>query len=51
MIHDNNYGGYILSLLNKTRFVKSWCGGKYKEKSIIIYGDAGLGKSFLSDYI
>ena len=51
MNNNDNYGGYILSLLNKTRFVKNWCDGKYKERSIIIYGNNGLGKSMLSEYI
>ena len=46
-----NYGGHILSLLNKKRFIKQWLNGKYSEKSIIIYGQSGIGKTSLADYI
>jgi hypothetical protein len=46
-----NYGEYILSILNKKRFVKQWLDGKYLEKPIIIYGESGIGKTSLVDYI
>jgi len=46
-----NYGEHILSLLNKKRFIKQWLNGKYSEKSIIIYGQSGIGKTSLVDYI
>tara|TARA_Y100000389_G_scaffold198139_1_gene234090 strand:+ start:1987 stop:3204 length:1218 start_codon:yes stop_codon:yes gene_type:complete len=48
---NDKYGGEILSILNKKRFVKQWVEGKYKEKQIIIYGKHGIGKTFLSEYI
>jgi len=47
----DNYGEYILSLLNKKRFVKQWLTGKYYEKPIIIYGISGIGKTSLNDHI
>ena len=46
-----NYGEHILSLLNKKRFIKQWLNGKYSEKPIIIYGQSGIGKTSLVDYI
>ena len=46
-----NYGEYILSILNKKRFVKQWIEGKYLEKPIILYGENGIGKTSLVDYI
>ena len=46
-----NYGEHILSLLNKKRFIKQWLNGKYSEKPIIIYGNSGIGKTSLTDYI
>ena len=47
----DNYGEDILKILNKKRFIKEWIDGKYKEKSISIYGSDGIGKTYLSDYI
>jgi hypothetical protein len=46
-----NYGEHILSLLNKKRFIKQWLNSKYSEKPIIIYGNSGIGKTSLTDYI
>jgi len=46
-----NYGEHILSLLNKKRFIKQWLNGKCSEKPIIIYGNSGIGKTSLVDYI
>jgi hypothetical protein len=48
---NDNYGEDILTILNKKRFIKQWINGKYKEKSISIYGSDGIGKSYLSEYI
>jgi hypothetical protein len=48
---NDNYGEDILTILNKKRFIKQWIDGKYKEKSISIYGNDGIGKTYLSEYI
>ena len=42
---------YVLKSIHKKRFVYDWINGKYKEKPIIIYGDAGTGKTSLANYI
>ena len=42
---------YVLKSIHKKRFVNDWINGKYKEKPIIIYGDAGTGKTSLANYI
>ena len=42
---------YVLKLLHKKTFINQWINGKYKEKPLIIYGDAGIGKTSLANYI
>ena len=47
----DNYGDYILSLLNKKIFIKQWIDKKYQDKPLILYGNSGIGKTFLANYI
>lgn len=47
----DNYGDYILSLLNKKRFIKQWIDTKYQDKPLIIYGNSGIGKTSLANHI
>ena len=46
-----NCSEYILKLIHKDNFIKKWIKGKYKEKSIIIYGNPGTGKTTIANYI
>ena len=40
---------YVLKLLHKKTFINQWINGKYKEKPLIIYGDAGIGKTSFTE--
>ena len=42
---------FIINKLNKKTFLNKWINGLYKEKSIIIHGKPGTGKSTLANYI
>ena len=46
-----NCSEYILKLIHKDNFIKNWIKGKYKEKSIIIYGNPGTVKTTIANYI
>ena len=41
----------IIDLFNKKSFLDDWLNFKYKEKSLVIYGSPGSGKSTIADYI
>jgi len=41
----------IIDLFNKKSFLDDWLDFKYKEKSLVIYGIPGSGKSTIADYI
>jgi len=47
----DNYGDYILGIINKKNFIKKWKDCTYKEKPLIIYGNAGIGKTKLVEHI
>ena len=46
-----DYSDYILKLLHKDSFIDQWKSQKYKEKPIILYGNSGIGKTTLANYI
>ena len=46
-----SHSEYVLKQLKKYKFVKEWINGKYKEKPLIIYGNSGVGKTSLAEYI
>ncbi len=47
----DTHSEYILKLLHKKTFINQWIQGKYKEKPLIIYGNPGIGKTSLAEYI
>jgi len=42
---------YVLKQLRKYNFINDWIREKYKEKPLIIYGNSGVGKTSLAEYI
>jgi len=42
---------YIINLFNKRTFINEWLSHKYKEKSLYIYGNPGIGKTTIANYI
>ena len=46
-----SHSEYVLKQLKKYNFVKEWINEKYKEKPLIIYGNSGVGKTSLAEYI
>lgn len=42
---------YIINLHNKRTFINEWLSNKYKEKSLYIYGNPGIGKTTIANYI
>lgn len=42
---------YIINLYNKKSFIEEWLSHKYKEKSLYICGNPGIGKTTLANYI
>lgn len=42
---------HVVKLLHKKNFINQWIKGKYKDKSLIIYGSPGIGKTSLANYI
>ena len=47
----STHSEYILEILRKKIFIQQWINGKYKEKPLIIYGNTGIGKTSLANYI
>ena len=42
---------YVLELLNKKKNIDNWILNDYKKKALIIYGNNGIGKTSLANYI
>ena len=41
----------IINSFNKKTFINEWLSYKYKEKSLVLYGLPGTGKTTIADYI
>ena len=42
---------YVLEILNKKKNIDDWILNDYKKKALIIYGNNGIGKTSLANYI
>ena len=42
---------YILEITDNTQHVKKWLEKEYKTKPLIIFGDNGIGKTHIAEYI
>ena len=42
---------HILTIFNKKDFINKWLSYKYKEKPLCIYGNPGIGKTTIAEYI
>ena len=47
----STHSEYVLEILKKKKFIQEWIHGRYKEKPLIIYGNTGIGKTSLANYI